>query len=141
MFNRHSARIACPNGRQYHVQHSPCGEGRCGGSERSFTKGDGVNGCGAQASAKGWRPLMNRARRPIRSGDCVRAEETKLKSNRQARRHAEARRPAFLSTLVFLLYLYHLSSNAIPSPSTINPTPSIGIPFLCLPRAYNKLMM
>jgi hypothetical protein len=71
VFNRHSARIACPNGRQYHMQHPPCGEGRCGGSDRSFTKGDGVNGCGARASAKGGRPLMNRARRPIRSGACV----------------------------------------------------------------------
>src|SRR5262245_36806763 len=109
------------------MQHPPSGEGRCGGSDRSFTKGDGVNGCGAQAGAKGGRPLMNLA--------------GKVKSYKQARRRAEARRPALLSTPVFPLYLYNLSSIAIPSPSTINPTPSIGIPFLCLPRAYNKLMM
>ena len=62
-----SVRLVCPNGRQYYVQHFPRWEGRRSGSERSLTKGDGVNGYGAQAGAKGGRPIMKRAGAPEQS--------------------------------------------------------------------------
>jgi hypothetical protein len=57
----YSASIACSIWLQYHVQHSPHWKGRRGGSGRSFTKGDGIDGGGAQTVTKGGHPLMKRA--------------------------------------------------------------------------------